>query len=293
MERAERSGWQMSTLLGDILDFSDLQNEDLVIAQEMFELGQLAQEIERTFGPIIRREGVDFGTEIAEDAPRGVVGDLVRLRQALGHFVIFFVDVIGSKDVRVRMLRDESGIRFEVDSAVPGDDLPGWQPEAMFDRSAAEYGDFASDALGPTIGRGLITLMGGSFELRRREAGRATLVISVPLEMVDGARQLVRVEAGSVTVQAVLGALLRQLGCELWEPGSGSQAVTAILMEAGGDDETARAARLRSDHPGARLVAVGEPNTPALFEYVCAQPVTRETLSSALGAGAPARLEVM
>ncbi len=282
----------MSGLLGDILDFSDLQSETLVMAHDMFELRGLAREVEEMFGPVIQREGVKFALEIDSDAPRWVVGDLTRLRQVLGHFVTFLVDVVGSKDVRLTLARGSNGLAFDIDVAVQGSDQPGWQPEAIFGRGSAHYGDFASDSLGPMIARGLVTLMGGTVTLHRPVSGRAMLSISVPLELVDGAADCVRVEAESVTVQAVLAALLRKLARGVWEPGAVNQKVTAILMEAGGEEETARAARLRSDHPAARLVAVGAPRTAGLFDAVCPQPVTAEALAAAMSAGAEAQVEV-
>ena len=272
IDQADRSGRQMSALLGDILDFSDLQSETLVMARDMFELRALARAVEETFGPIVQREGVKFTIEIDSQAPRWVVGDLTRLRQVLGHFVTFLVDVVGSKDVRLTLARGESGLAFDIDVAVQDSDRPGWQPEAMFGRGTANYGDFASDSLGPMIARGLVTLMGGTVNLHRPVAGR--------------------IEAESVTVQAVLAALLRKLARGVWEPGAANQQVTAILLEAGGEEETVRAARLRSHHPAARLVAVGAPRSAGLFDAVCPQPVTAEALAAALSAGAEPRFEV-
>jgi len=292
IDQADRSGRQMSGLLSDILDFSDLQSECLVMARDMFELRGLARAVEEMFGPIIQREGVEFTVEIDADAPRWVVGDLTRLRQVLGHFITFLVDVVGSKDVRLSITRAENGLAFDIDVAVHGSDQPGWQPEAMFGRVSAHYGDFASDSLGPMIARGLVTLMEGAVTLHRPVAGRATLSISVPLELIDGAADCVRIEAESVTVQAVLAALLRKLARGVWEPGAANQKVTAVLMEAGSEEETVRAARLRSDHPAARLVAVGAPRSAKLFDAVCPQPVTAEALAAAMSAGAEAKFEV-
>ena len=292
IDQADRSGQQMSALLGDILDFSDLQSESLVMAHDMFELRGLARAVEEMFGPIIQREGVKFTLEIDAHAPRWVVGDLIRLRQVIGHFVTFLVDVVGSKDVRLVIARGTDGLAFDIDVAVQGSDQPGWQPEAMFGRGAAHYGEFASDSLGPMIARGLVTLMGGTITLHRPVAGRAILSIAVPLELIDGSADCVRIEAASVTVQAVLAALLRKLGRGVWEPGAVNRKVTTVLMEAGGEEETVRAARLRSDHPAARLVAVGAPRTAGLFDAVCPQPVTAEALAAAVSAAPEPHFEV-
>jgi signal transduction histidine kinase len=292
VEQAERSGRRMSALLGDILDFSDLQSESLVMGRDMFEIGALGNAVHEMFGPIIQREGVSFRIEIAASAPRWVVGDMARLRQTLGHFITFLVDMVGARDVRLAISGAVGAVRFEIDVAVPEGDRPGWQPEAIFGRASAGYGEFASDSLGPMIARGLVTLMGGTVDLGRPAPGRAVLAVSVPLEAAEGPGDGVRVEAQSGTVLAVLAALLRKLGRPVWAPDSGSRKVSAVLMEAGGDDETTRAARLRSAHPAARLIAIGTPARPELFDGVCPQPVSADSLDAALGPVAQSHFRV-
>lgn len=288
VEQAERSGRQMSALLGDILDFSDLQSESLVMGRDMFQIDALADSVQEMFGPIIQREGVSFRIEIADSAPRWVIGDMARLRQTLGHFITFLVDMVGTRDVRLAISGTAGAVLFEVDVATHESDEPGWQPEAIFGRATAQYDEFASDSLGPMIARGLVALMGGTVKLDRPAPGRAVLSVSVPLEQAEGPGSVVRVEAQSGTVQTVLAALLRKLGHSLWTPDADGGKVRAVLMEAGGGEETQRAARLRSAHPAAHLVAIGTPARPELFDGVCPQPVSEAALRSALGPGATA-----
>ncbi len=285
IDQAERSGRLMSGLLGDILDYSDLQSESLEIAQDMFEPQSLARAVEEGFGPVVRRSGVEFSFAIEPGTPRWVAGDMARLRQVLGHFVTYLVDTVGSDDVVLRIAPTEQGLRFDLDAAVGSGDRAGWQPEAMFGRGAAEYGNFASDALGPMIARGLVSLMGGTIALTRPVAGRAMLAVTVPLHRIEATRDCVRIDAESVTMQTMLTALLRRMPCVVWDVGKTAQQVTAVLMEAGGEDETTRAARLRSDHPSARLVAVGRPQRPELFDTIAAQPMSADSLADAISPG--------
>jgi len=286
IEQAERSGRQMSALLGDILDFSDLQSESLVMGRDMFELGSLARAVREMFGPIVQREGVSFAIEIQDCAPRWVVGDMARLRQSLGHFITFLVDMVGSRDVRLVISGAAGTVQFDIDVAVQDGDRPGWQPEAIFGRAAAEYDEFASDSLGPMIARGLITLMGGSVRLGRPQPGRAVLSVAIPLAVADGSGDCIRIDAQSVTVQTVLAALLRRMSREIWTADTSGRKVSAVLIEAGAGDEACRAARLRTAHPAARLIAIGSPERPELFDGVCLQPVNAEALAAILATAA-------
>jgi hypothetical protein len=86
--------------------------------------------------------------------------------------------------------------------------------------------------------------------------------------------------------------LLRKLGCRIWSPDAGSDAVSAVLMEAGGSDEAARAVRLRAAHPRAQLIAIGGPVRRDLFEGVCPQPVDAKSLEAALAASERSQMQV-
>ena len=282
IEQAERSGRQMSALLADILDFSDLQSENLVMSRELFSLDELADAVGEGFGAILRREGVAFTVECDRAATRRGAGDMTRLRQVLGHYLTFLIDVVGSRDVVLRLAWDSEGIEVEVDAAVRGSDQPGWQPEAMFGRASAEYDHFASDSLGPMIAHGLLDLMGGKAALHRPREGRAVLAISVPLDLTRDCANCVRTVTETVTVQAMLGALLRKLSYQVCDRDQPDCQLVAVLLEAGGDDEMVRAAALRVEHPDARIIAVGVPQCSDAFDAVVAQPVTQRNLEVAL-----------
>ncbi len=282
VDQAERSGRQMSLLLADILDFSDLQSESLVMSRDLFSLAELADSVKEAFGPIIEREGVEVMIDADRQTTRRAAGDLVRLRQVLGHFLTFLVDVVGTRDARLTLAWGESGIEMTIDAAVRSSDQPGWQPEAMCGRGSAEYDDFASDSLGPMIARGLVSLMGGSVSLSRPVAGRASVSVSVPMDLTRERKECIRIEAETITVEAMLAALLRKLSWPVYEPGVANQQVTTILMEAGGDSEPARAARLRAENPSARLVAIGSPLRPDVFDAVCIPPLTADLLAESL-----------
>lgn len=297
VDQAERSGQQMSALLGDIPDFSDLQSESLVINRDMFEMAALGEALRDMFAPIVRREGIAFTLDVDPGVPRWVVGDMGRLRQVIGHFITFLVDVVGTRDVHVRIAQPADGVLFEIDVAAPADGGPGWQPEAVFGRTSPQLDEFASDSLGPMIARGLVALMGGGVTLRRPKPGRAVLAVLVPMEASKGPGGCVRIEAESATVQMLLAALLRKLSRPVWMPEGGQEPmrpVEAVLVEAGGDDETACVTRLRSSiHPVARLIAIGTPTRSALFDGVCPQPVTTEALEVVLKPPAKPKLRAL
>ena len=281
IEQAERSGERMIGLLGDILDFSDLQMEQLELEKSAFETEALTRSIETVAEPIIHRLGVTFETHVRPGSPEWIVGDFARLRQSIAHFLTFMVEVVGARDVVLEVFHEEGTLLAEIVMDARDSDEPGWQPEALFGRDGSEAGNIASDSLGPAIARGIISLMGGQVSIERREAGRATLIVSVPAEGIDRKRNLVRIESATDTTSLVLGTVVAGTGWNVWDGRSDPAAVGAVLLETSGVDEAPAIARLRSAHPGAILVAIGHPSNPGAYDAVCPMPPSVQSLREA------------
>ena len=124
--------------------------------------------------------------------------------------------------------------------------------------------------------------MGGEATLRRPRDGRAVLALNVPMDLTRGSDECVRVVAQTVTVKAMLGALLQRIPCPFCTVCDDGRRAAAVIVETGGDLTAGRIAALRAEHPSARLIAVGAPEEPELFDDVLAQPITQADLEAAL-----------
>lgn len=282
IEQAERSGERMIGLLGDILDFSDLQMETLDLDKAAFETEQLLHSIETVTEPIVQRMGVDFAARKRPGTPRWTVGDFARLRQSLSHLLTFLIEVVGAKDIVFEIGHKDGSLIAEADIAVQDANTPGWQPEALFGREKATNGQFASDSIGPAIARGVITLMGGTVRIERRREGRAVLIVDVPAEGIERRRNLVRVDGSTDTTSMLLTTIVTSAGYKVWDRRCDPGDVYAIVFEPGGSDEAPAVARLRSIHPGARLIAVGEVKSSGFYDKTCAMPPSSKDISEAL-----------
>ncbi|MCL5778060.1 hypothetical protein M1105_13810 [Limibaculum sp. FT325] len=284
VEQAQRSGTQMVTLLSDMLDLSDLQSEKQVIGAEVFALTDLCTELNRHLAPRLERAGLALRCEVSPDAPARVIGDFVRLRQALIHLLTHIIDIVGSPELVLRVGHDGGSVNVEIDAAVHGREQAGWQPEEMLDRGPVDYGSFASDALAPMIAQGLIELMGGRVVVERPVAGRASVRVSVPAQRLPERLRSVRIDVQSRTLAAVVGALAQAEGWRMQGASTGDQPVDAVIFSADGREEAESVMRLRSRFPGACVVAAGAPEHPELFDAVCPLPVNRAALARALDA---------
>jgi len=288
VDQAERSGRQMIGLLGDILDFSDLQSQSLEVSDEVFETEDLAQGVRDVLDPLRSREGIAATVEIVPGTPRFIAGDLPRLRQALAHLVTYMVEAVASQALTVRIGYSDAMLTVRLDVALDGRSRAGWQPESMFGRDATNRGEFDTDSLGPMIARGLITLMRGRIDLGRPAPDAALIEVKVPCRSVAQETACARVVAQSKTISGLAEAIVASLGWAVWEPGRAEERVALALVETSDADEPALAAQLRLAHPAARLVALGEPESPDLFDAVCPLPPTRERIATLISP-APAR----
>jgi len=282
LEQAERAGGHMTGLLSDILDFSDLQTERLEIGHEAFEVRHLGAAVAELIEATARRNALDVTVTVAPGTPEWVVGDVSRLRQALSHFCAYFIEIVGVDDLELTLSHDGADLVCAIDIDAKAADRPGWQPEAIFGREAEEYGDFASDSLGPTIARGLISLMGGRIEMIRPEAQRARLVVRVPAEVKAPMRDCVRIEAATETTEMLVRAALGQSRWKVWEPKLDRARVAGILYEPTGRNDARQIKRLAVLHPGARLIALGHAQDGGAYDAVCALPLDPAALDKAL-----------
>ncbi len=283
LDQAERSGSQMTTLLSDILDFSDLQTERLEIDNTAFEIAKLGDAVVEILNSSAKRNAIELDVEVLPDAPKWIVGDFARLRQSIAHFASYFIEIVGTKELKIILSYQHGSLLCDLDMDAKDIDRPGWQPEAIFGRDQDDYGNFASDALGPTIARGVVSLMGGAVEMSRPSPRRARLSVRVPSEAVAPNRDCVRLETTSETTALLLENTLRPLEWKIWQSNFDHARVAAVLVEiAPGDNGRAFCGRMRQMHPGAKIIALGRLLGSGPFDGVCPLPVDAKQLAELL-----------
>ena len=276
VEQAERSGHQMIGMLTDILDFSALQDQELQLDSKPFEPKQLAIAIADLFDPTAKREGILFKVMADSSCPHRVIGDFRRLRQAIAHIATYIVETAGTRDIVIRLNYVEANLITSIsynyiDSALE------WRPELILGAPDRKKDQFASDALGPAVARGLIGRMGGEIRLDNPLGGKMAIVISVPSVRFEPSEMAIALDMRSSSMSAICKSALRNDRVRFQDNNSSSP-VHMVLIEAGGADEGRRLATMRLLQPTALMIAVGRPFSPDEFDGRIDLPLTAEHL---------------
>lgn len=277
VEAIRTSGAALANLIDQILDFSKIEAGRLELVRETFDLRRLVESIVELLAPQAQGKGLEISASIAADAPRFVVGDSLRLRQALTNLAGNAVKFTPSGGVGVSVEKAADGrVLFKVMDTGPGVPL---------DRRAAIFEDFEQGdgsharhyegtGLGLAISKRIVALMGGELVLADNPGGGSIFSFAVDLP----ARADAPAEAAPVALAGRRALIIAHSPFE-------APAIAARLSEAG-------AAVARADGLEDGLAALSAGSKPDLVIIDCALGVeaTNRLALAARVAGAPKSL---
>ncbi len=282
VEQAERSGRQMIGMLTDILDFSALQENQLAIDCNVFALESFTNDLRDLFFGATATGRKPPIVTLDPEAPAEVNGDAQRLRQAVTHLVSYIMDTAGTRDPTIEVSHADGEIVVEISFGYIDDDAANWRPELLIGDARRGDDQFATEALGPIVARGLIETMGGRLALTRVSSERTTIIVSVPAQSVERTSLKVLLDAASTTMRLLCEAALRGSNMELASDGTAAEDVDVALVEIRPDEEFAKLEALRLKYPHARIIAIGHPAQPEIFDGVTPFPLKPDRLRMAL-----------
>jgi len=176
-------GRNLLTLLNDILDLSKIEAGKPDITYSPFDLHHLFDEIRQFFALKISEKHLDFRAEIAEDIPRSLLLDEVRMRQVLFNLVgnaLKFTDKGYVKLSAYRIGNASDRGRFDLVIAVEdtGIGIASDAREKIFEAFTQQDGQstrkYGGAGLGLTISRRLSQMMNGDI-LLTSEQGKGSV----------------------------------------------------------------------------------------------------------------------
>jgi TMAO reductase system sensor TorS len=274
-------------LIDDILDFSKVEAGKLAIETIAFDVHQTVRAAVVLLGERARAKGLHLGTQIADDVPRVVEGDPMRIRQVLINLVANAVKFTEQGSVTVTITAEAGDwLRFVVvDTGIgiePGIRDRLFEPFVQADSSTARR--YGGTGLGLSICKRLVERMQGEIGVRSEPGKGATFWFRVHLRALEDAvvaaeetprPELVRARMGvrvlvaddNPTNRALVAAQLEALGYDADLVDGGAVALERmhavrydlVLMDCQMPEldgyETTR--RIRAGEPaGARIIVI-------------------------------------
>ncbi|MDZ7751104.1 MAG: ATP-binding protein [Gammaproteobacteria bacterium] len=189
----DASARTLLNLLNDVLDFSKIESDKIMVETLDLDLHELINSIVLSTHSQAEAKGIRLFSHIHPDVPYALRGDPLRLRQILlnllGNAIKFTEE--GYVDLRVTSVTSDATtarLRFEV--ADTGIGISEDAQQRIFERftqaDASTTRSYGGSGLGTTISRHLVELMGGAMGLHS-ELGRGTnFWFEVPLQRQTG-----------------------------------------------------------------------------------------------------------
>ena len=286
-----QSGETLLAILNDILDLSKVEAGKLGLEVVDFDIEEVARGAHAAFSAVAAAKGLAFEVSVSHAAQGVYHGDPTRVRQILHNLISNALKFTERGGVRVAVGRADGRLKLRVRDTGIGiaPDRAGRLFEKFEQADTSTTRRFGGTGLGLAICRELATMMGGGVTLKSNPGKGATFTVDLPLPRVRAAGEAgpaapaqldpcedlsdtpIRVLAAedNAVNQAVLKALLNQIGVEPTIVENGVDAVAA--WEAGNWDVILMDVQMpRMDGPTAtqfirsRELALGRPRTPII-----------------------------
>jgi signal transduction histidine kinase/CheY-like chemotaxis protein len=239
------SGELLMRVIGDVLDLSKIEADQLELEVQPFDLAALAANCTGLLEPRAAQSDVKLVTELAPGLASHYEGDGFRLRQILLNLLsngIKFTPPGGN--VRLVISPGDGGVRFEVrDTGIGMDESTRrrlFQRFSQADSSTTRR--FGGTGLGLAISWQLVELMRGRLEVESESGHGSTFFFTIPLRAITAAPVAssapadarldlhVLVAEDNAINRRVLAAQLEKLGCRCTMAVDGGEAL-AILQD--------------------------------------------------------------
>ena len=250
LELIQSSGHTLQVLLSDILDLARVESGRLELASDAFHLGQAVREAAQLYETSAEAKGLQFFVEIAPEADRWILGDVVRIKQILTNLVSNAVKFTGTGFVSLTAApgpdrADSPTLRFSIEDTGIGFDSD--TRERLFSRFEQADGAitrrFGGSGLGLAISRQLAEMMGGDLDCESEPSGGSAFILTIPfnaaeapaaapgvvLQSTDDERATIRVLLADdhPVNRKVVEMILAQANIELTSVENGAEAVQA------------------------------------------------------------------
>ena len=203
------AGRRMAEQISDIMDYSELETDTVIIHEEKYMLSSLFNDLLAELRPHVP-EGLELVIDIDADTPAGLVSDPGKLRKILFHLICNSLKYTkdGGVYVRVAAKRQDYGVNLCIEITDTGIGMTREELEQISNRFyQAESGKLVRAGglgLGLPIVNGFVRALGGFMIVESKPQCGTTVRVSVPQKVADPQRCMSVSDRGQVNLGGFL-----------------------------------------------------------------------------------------
>ncbi|MGD2143731.1 MAG: ATP-binding protein [Anaerolineae bacterium] len=191
LRRIEKNTRKLLNIVNDLLDQARIEAGELSLHPVPFSPAYLVQDLWSTIGVLAEKKGLALTTEVAEDVPNSLHGDVERLHQVLVNLVNNAIKFTheGGVHVRIRGPDGDYASHWAMEISDTGPGIPEKDQELVFspfrrvDDSVTR--EHTGVGLGLSIVKQLVELMDGEIMLESALGHGSTFTVVFPLNEAD------------------------------------------------------------------------------------------------------------
>ena len=235
------AGQGLLRLIGDILDFSKVEANELVVEKTVFCLAELMMKTACLHEPEAEKKGIEFNVHVSEDLPDCIRTDPVRLSQCLVNLIGNAIKFTESGGVTVNVSLDidegRETLRFDVKDTgigIRNDRLASiFSPFTQAETSTTRV--YGGTGLGLAITKKLCERLGGTLSVSSKVGNGSTFSLTLPTGMTNEPPCGVNSDAGDIPDEQCFPAVDAAQGLQgrvlVVEDDPSSRILTRLLLE--------------------------------------------------------------
>lgn len=200
----ERCCVNMSKIINDLLDFSKMESDKLVLENKAFSFREFLNKVMAFNVTLVNEKGLKLLVHVGDDIPKYIIGDELRLTQIFNNLISNAVKftTIGHIAVEASLIREEDDFVelffMVVDTGIG---IAKENMDKLFKKfsqvDASTTRKFGGTGLGLSISKKLVELMGGDIKVESEVGKGSSFSFNVILKKADEAEETTGVELPS------------------------------------------------------------------------------------------------
>lgn len=177
------SGRHLSTLLGEILDISKIENQKLAIESLRFNLPNLLQDFQQIYQLNCQQQQLEFSLILESNIPEWIVTDPTRLKQVMHNLLSNAIKFTKTGTISLRVQFNFQISELQVAVVDTGEGIAPDKQRLIFEAfrqvDASVARNYGGTGLGLFITKNLVELMGGQIKVDSTVGHGSTFVVTI------------------------------------------------------------------------------------------------------------------